>query len=255
MSILIVGERGYLGSYLSKRLLLQGTESYSEDYVINCAGLVSVELSEENPDKSYDSNVAVIQRLIKEYPRHKLINFSSYYVYDAPGVLCDEDSNTTDKYVYMRHKLLGERYTLEAGGVCFRLGKLYGHRDTQKQNRLTERLIRTEGKGVVLDDVQFNPTSIASVYEVVAHELMFNDLNGLYNLSDDGTVSHYEYGKYVLNRLGITTPPEHVKKNPKMFHNYGSFAMDISKIKKAVSINKWTTMVDRYIGSLEGLHA
>jgi len=242
MSVKIIGERGYLGSYLLDKIKGQ---DFSQDYVINCAGLVSVELSEKDPDKSYASNVETTRKIIKEYPDSKIIQFSSYYVYDDPGILCDEMAKTTDKYVYMKHKLLSERYALEAGGVCFRLGKLYGHPDLQKQNRLTECLIKSKGN-MSLDSVTFNPTSLKTVYEVILYELTFHDLHGLYNLSDDGTTTHYEYGIYILDTLGINTRPLK-EKTEKMFHNFGNFAMDISKIKKKISIQHWTERMDQYL--------
>lgn len=243
MSILIFGERGYLGSYLAEKC--HEFPQCSMDYVINCAGLVSVELSEENPDRSYASNVDVVKKLITEHPDSKIIQFSSYYVYDKPNALCNEMDETTDKYVYMKHKLLGERYALEAGGVCFRLGKLYGHPDLQKQNRLTECIIKSEGN-MSLDDVVFNPTSLETVFEVIKHELLFHDLYGLYNLSDEGTTTHYEYGVYILNALGIKTVPK-MEKTLKLFHNFGNFAMDINKIKRKVFIQHWTKRMDQYL--------
>lgn len=239
----IIGERGYLGSYLA------GKNLPNKDYVINCAGLVSVELAEEDPERSYISNVEVVKKIIKEYPNSKIIQFSSYYVYDEPGILCDEAAKTTDKYVYMRHKLMAERYALEAGGVCFRIGKLYGHPDIEKQNRLTECIIKSKGN-MSLDDVVFNPTSLETVYDVIQHELMFHDLHGLYNLSDDGTVTHYDYGVYILRALGIQTIPNRGKVE-KMFHNFGHFAMDISKIKKMTSIKLWTTRMDKYLSGVK----
>jgi dTDP-4-dehydrorhamnose reductase len=251
MNITIVGERGYLGSYLMRRLQEDDYSKYEGDYVINCAGLVSVEISEQDPDRSFNSNAKLVRDLIKKYPDRKLISFSSYYVYDEPEVLCDELSKTTEAYAYMRHKLIGEKYALIAGGLCFRLGKLYGHPDLNRQERLTECLIKNS-EGFVLDNVIFNPTSLETVYTAIRFELLNQSLYGLFNLSDDGVTSHSSYGEFVLKCLNRRTPILRVDKTEKTFHNYGNFAMDIGKIKRIISLSHWTENMERYVSTLKG---
>jgi dTDP-4-dehydrorhamnose reductase len=249
MNILIFGDKGYLGSYLKDELGAYIKPCRLYDYIINCAGLVSVELAESDPAKSFNSNVQVVLDLIKNYPSSKLIHFSSYYVYDS-NKICDEYARTTDAYYYMKHKLLSERHALTAGGICFRLGKLYGHYDLSKQSRLTEHIIKSS-EDIILDNVGFNPTSLNTIVGVLKHEFKYRDLSGLYNLSDDGTSTHYLYGSYILNKLGIENKIQHIDKIKKIFHNYGRFTMNIDKIKKVMPIWQWTDRMDEYLRGIK----
>jgi len=248
MKILVFG-LGYLGSYLNEKFsdLINSTDP---EYVINCAGLVSVELSEKDAKASYQANVQVVLDLIKKYPKSKLINFSSYYVYDSPGE-CTEFSKTTDEYVYMKYKILSEKYSLRAGGSCFRIGKLFGHPDLSRQSRLTEHIIKSK-EPIILDDVEFNPTSLETIADVLKYELENKTLHGLYNLSDDGTTTHFLYGKYILEKLDLKTEIKHVDKINKSFHNYGNFKMSIERIKKIIPIKHWTYRMNEYLKLLKG---
>ena len=75
-------------------------------------------------NKNNSKNKIDINDIKKFYPSSKIINFSSYYVYDSLG-LCTEDSATTNKYNYCRQKLIGE--SLNTEGLNFRIGKLFGN--------------------------------------------------------------------------------------------------------------------------------
>ena len=84
MKILILGHKGYLGSYLHQYIdsdVLIGRDVYDNgqqyDCIINCIGKVSLEYCESNPDQSYKSNVQVVKDIITNYPNTKIINFSS----------------------------------------------------------------------------------------------------------------------------------------------------------------------------------
>jgi len=248
MNIFILGDGGYLGSYL-KQEFKEYLGSGPYDYVINCAGMVSVEKAEEDPEKSYASNVQTVLSLIKEYPKSRLIQFSSYYVYDKENTACDEFENTTDRYFYMKHKLTSEKYALTVGGVCFRLGKLYGHPEVSKQGRLTEYVINSTEE-ITLDNVEFNPTSLMTVKDVLEHEFKHRDLNGLFNLSDDGQATHYLYGQHILKALNKKNKIKHIDKLNKVFHNYGKFKMNIDKIKGFLPITTWETRTNDYLRSI-----
>jgi dTDP-4-dehydrorhamnose reductase len=98
---LVLGHRGYLGSYLSKNLLcdtLSSRDIYDNGnkykFVINCIGKPDLEYCESNPCTTEYSNALVLKDIKIHYPDSKIINFSSYYVYDFDG-LCSEKSNVT----------------------------------------------------------------------------------------------------------------------------------------------------------------
>ena len=136
--ILVLGQ-GYLGSYLTRHLGADSTPMEpGYDYVINCIAKPNVAWCEQNPTKSFESNVASVVRA--SVWGEKLIHFSSYYVYDDEGA-CAEDAPKCADYVYMVHKLASEQWATARGGVVFRLGKLFGNTRRQ-QGKLTDYILQ-----------------------------------------------------------------------------------------------------------------
>ena len=252
MNILLLGHRGYLGSYLrekidvdilTKRNVYDNEKKY--DYVINCIGHPNLEYCEENIDTTNYSNRDVITDIIYFYPEAKIINFSSYYVYNDTGH-CSESSKTTDAYHYCRQKLEAE--ALIQKGVSFRVGKLFGHKDINKQNKLTEHIIKNDD--LTLDTVLFNPTSLEQCTQAVKYEIHNNNLQGIFNLSNDGFVSHYEYGKKILKLLGTDKKIKKIDRLNKSFDSYGNFLMCCDKIKKYFPLSPWEKDLQTYLATL-----
>lgn len=244
MKILLLGHKGFLGSYLAKNLnrsldILEKRDVYDNgnkyDYVINCIGKASLEESEKYLDEANYSNWLIIEDIHTIYPCAKIINFSSCYVYDGEG-LNNEESNTTDLYAYTRQKLNGEKAVKH--GVSFRLGTcLFGH-DYLQKGRLPYHIYHNYD--LELDTVLFNATSLSQVLKVINYELEYNNLEGIYNLANWGIIDHYNYGIEVAKILGMK---KNIKKNDgkmkRSFHNYGKFLMDLSKINKVVPLTHW----------------
>jgi dTDP-4-dehydrorhamnose reductase len=245
---LVLGHNGYLGSFLSQHLdcdILNDRNIYHNDknykYIINCIGKASLEYCEIHKEETDYSNALVINDIKKFYPNSKIINFSSYYVYDSSG-LCTESSATTSKYNYCRQKLLGE--SLNAEGLNFRIGKLFGN-DLSNQNKLTEYII-TENE-LYIDEILFNPTSVQCVLNVLKNKIFLSDNIGIFNLSNTGLVSHYDYAKYIIDKLSLTKNLYKIEKAPKSFDNYGSFAMSVDKISFHCEINNWEDDLNSYL--------
>jgi|TARA_R110000824_G_scaffold352785_1_gene539880 dTDP-4-dehydrorhamnose reductase len=249
MNILILGHKGYLGSYLKENLTADIVDNKNNyDYIINCIGKPNLEFCEVNPHISYESNFKVVSDAIDKHPYSKLIHFSSYYVYDDIGT-CTEDDNTTSAYKYCEHKLASEEIVKNSRGLVFRVGKLFGHSKIDKQCKLTEELLLS--KNIVLDDVRFNPTSLRQVLRAVQYELDNNNLEGVFNLSNDGTPSHYEYGKFIQKHYNRDIDIVRISKHKRKFHNYGSFLMSCEKIKNMFFLDRWEDDMLYYLGELK----
>jgi len=248
MNILILGHNGYLGSYLSKHLnsdILFYRNIYDNgnkyDYIINCIGRADLEYCEKNGEESEYCNKNIISDIIKCYPLAKIINFSSYYVYDDTPI-CSENSNVTYKYNYTRHKLESEQ--LIKNGVTFRIGKLFGN-TIKSQNKLTEHILSNDV--VKLDNIKFNPTSVSQILDIIKWELEYNKLYGTFNVANDEYCTHYEYGLFIdkiLNSKKCIINVENIGKN---FHNYGRFLMSCDKIKQYITLRNWKNDVEKYI--------
>lgn len=250
-SVLLLGENGYLGSFLLEKLkvdVLKSREIHNNgkqyQYIINCIGKPNLEYCEQNKEETDYSNRDVINDIQKYYPNSKIINFSSYYVYNDEG-LCNENSKVTYEYNYTRQKLEGEQ--LVKNGVSFRVGKLFGH-NLGKQNKLTEHIINSNE--VILDEIWFNPTSVQQVLKVIEFELKNNSLQGIYNLSNDGITTHYDYGMFINEILGTNKIINKVSKVGKTFNNYGYFTMSCDKLKQHMSLTSWKDDLKNYIETL-----
>lgn len=250
--VLIVGDKGYLGSYLAKnihsniakfdnRKLISDNLEY--DYVINCIGKANLEYCEDFPESTYYSNCGIIADILKHYPTSKIINFSTYYVYDSQGI-CDENSNVTAKYNYTKQNLECEKSI--KNGVSFRLGKLFGG-DLKSQSKLTEHIVNSDE--LFLDNVQFNPTSVKQVLDVINYELEHKSLNGIYNLANSGIVTHYEYGVIINELLGSKKLINQIEKINR-FENYGNFTMSCEKLDKIVKLTDWKIEMESYLKTI-----
>jgi len=245
---LVLGHKGYLGSYLSSNLnsdILEARNIYDNGkkykFIINCIGKANLEYCELNKEETDYSNALIINDIKKFYPSSKIINFSSYYVYDSPG-LCTEDSATTSKYNYCRQKLLGE--SLNSEGLNFRIGKLFGN-DLSNQNKLTEHIIKEDE--LFIDEILFNPTSVYCVLQVLQNIKFLSDNIGIFNLSNTGVVSHYDYAKFIINKLSLKKKLHKIDKAPKSFSNYGYFAMSAEKISAHCELNNWKEDLNSYL--------
>lgn len=232
-SVKILGPCGYLGSFLHEELpqdpnieLWDGEGS--PDFLINCVGLADFDTCEKEPLRSLESNAVHLMKRCEEINPRKIINFSSYYVYDDAGLCKSSHSNLTAVNVYMRHKLLSEEYTLLQGGVNIRLGKLFGG-PLHGQSKFVEHCIREshiKADGVLcpfthLDTVLWMIKALIYVETEQRPPATFNCLTG--------NMTHHGFAQYVADicNLGNKLPKKEVElvpnRNP--FPSYGNFAM------------------------------
>jgi dTDP-4-dehydrorhamnose reductase len=200
-----------------------------------------MEYCEDHIKASDYSNLYLVEDILRYYPHSKIIHFSSYYVYDDIG-LCNENSNTTDKYAYTRQKLNSEK--LITNGVVFRVGKLFGNKE-KDQNKLVGYIMKNNN--LILDSVLFNPTSTHQILRVIKYELESNKLNGIYNLANIGFTSPYELGIFINELLGTNKHITKIEKMDRMFHNYGNFLMDISKLNSIYPLTYWKEDLKEHI--------
>ena len=250
---LILGHGGYLGNYLANNLdgdILEKKTIYNNGFeykfIINCIGKPDVEFCEQNDQISKYSNADIILDIKKYYPSSKIVNFSSYYVYNDKG-FCNEESITTECTLYAKHKLLSEQYNSD--GINFRLGKIFGNKNIAR-NKLFDLIIKSDE--IFLDDVLFNPVSTKFVCDILKKIDFLEENIGIYNLANDGVVSHFDYGKYIANYLNLSISINYRHNFEKPFCNHGSFLMSLDKIKKYVKVNHWKHDMDIFLSSYKG---
>ena len=140
-----------------------------------------------------------------------------------------------------------EKEQLVKHGVSFRLGKLFGH-PRMNQRKLTEYIIQNDN--LILDCVEFNPTSLNQAYKTILYELKTKKLQGIYNLANKNLVTPFEYGIFINKIMGSNkkiTMGDEVKR---IFHNNGRFSMSLEKISKHINLTDWKEDMIIYLKSL-----
>jgi UDP-glucose 4-epimerase len=155
MKILIVGSKGFIGSYLTEFFRSKGNLVFQADVVtdytknanyflidstnsdfksvfennafdvcINCSGAASVPQSIENPLRDYTLNTVnvfkILEAIRRMQPSCKFVNLSSAAVYGNPVELpIVEESNCVPLSPYGKHKLMSEM-------ICKEFSEMFG---------------------------------------------------------------------------------------------------------------------------------
>jgi dTDP-4-dehydrorhamnose reductase len=254
-NFLLLGDKGYLGSYLKNKIncdVLLGRSIYDNGkkykYIINCIAKTNVAYCEKKIEESFYSNAYIINDIKKLYPESKIINFSSYYVYNDEN-LCDESSDTSDSLIYSKQKLLSE--SLNSSGLNFRLGKLFGNIYSE-QNRLTEKVLKENI--LTIDNILFNPASVQCIEKVLSNESFLAENTGVFNLANSGYVSHYDYAVFINEYLDLKKEIHQINDVEKQFANHGKFLMSTEKIEFFIQLNHWKIDLIEYLNHWSSIY-
>jgi len=143
----------------------------------------------------------------------------------------------------MRHKLQGEKDNKD--GLNLRIGKLFGNKE-KEQGKFFDYIIINDD--LTCDEIFFNPCSVYCIKEFLNLELTSKNISGTYNLANNGCPTHYEFAKFVSEFL-TNKNIKRIDKLKRNFSNYGSFYMDLNKIKKIFDPKYWQYDVEKYFGS------
>ena len=230
LNVLITGETGMLGSYLSEALGrstqvtgtslsggdrpcdLTGQEdvaalvsSMSPDVIIHAAALTDVDQCESEPDRAFALNRDTGANLIAALsPKAKMIYISTDQVYpDTPGPHSEE--NTSPVNVYGRSKLEGENAVLEHPRSLVLRTNFFGPSRRVGKESLSDFFIRkfSQGEFVTLfKDVSFSPLHMATLAALV-EELAHCDLTGVFNAGCNEGATKAEFATAVARHRGL----------------------------------------------------
>jgi dTDP-4-dehydrorhamnose reductase len=183
---------------------------HKPEAVINCAGYTAVDKAESDPDSALKLNGSSVGHLALNSAKTGaiFIHISTDYVYDgvktAPYV---EEDIPNPQSVYAKSKYQGELETLKnaSRGIIFRTSWLY----SEFMNNFVKTIInKGEERGhlnVVFDQVG-SPTYAKDLADAILRILpVLNDQNGveIFNYSNEGVVSWYDFAKAVVEFSGI----------------------------------------------------
>ncbi len=274
MGILLTGGSGQLGTAIKKELILQGLKFSSPSSteldicdqlkvnkfldelrpttIINCAAWTDVDGAESNPEGANELN-AIGPRNIAISARNfgaRLIHISTDYVYGGTSNIPYNESISPDPLsAYGKSKLAGEKNALlHYGSMIIRTSWLY----SSFGNNFVKTIIRhgkeKESLRVVFDQTG-TPTYAADlagaimniVSGVIRNQFAMNA--GIYNYSNEGLCSWYDFATEIIKEAGLECRIEPVlTKDYKLPAPRPAYSvMDKSKIKEnyGISIPHW----------------
>lgn len=177
------------------------------DVIINCAGVVDVELCEANPELAYRVNALGARNLsiVARKVGAKIVQLSTDDVFDGLSkVPYSEFDDTNPKTVYGRSKRAGENYVKEFTHKHFvvRSNWVYGEGNNFVNNVLAA---AKEGRELPVASDQFgSPTSAKDLARLILHLIKTNEY-GTYHVTCQGVCSRYEFAQEILKLAEMET--------------------------------------------------
>lgn len=214
------------------------------DVIVNCAAYTDVNGAEGNEAFAMKVN-AEAAGILAEAAREAgalLMHVSTDYVFDGKGnVPYDEDAQPSPVNAYGRTKLEGEKAIAASGCryMIFRTSWLYS--DVGKNFYLTmNRLTAEKPELKVVMDQAGTPTNAYDLAFLICHiiETDMLDKTGVYNYSNDGVCSWYDFAREINNMLGHTCRVEPCRTDefPSPAQRPQYSVLDKSKVKRTFGV-------------------
>ena len=230
------------------------------DYCINAAAYTAVDKAESEPEKAYSINVLGAQNLAKICKMNNtvLLHVSTDFVFDGtkttPYTELDEPNPTG---VYGQTKLDGEEAIKELWEKHFiiRTSWVYSQFGNNFMKTMLRLASEREELSVVNDQIG-TPTNAVDLAEVLIKiveschaELVSAPNYGIYNFSNEGQCSWYDFAKKIfeINNITIDLHPIPTKDYPTPAKRPAYSVLDKSKIKNVfdVQIENWETSLSK----------
>lgn len=180
-------------------------DNHSFTHIINCAAYTQVDNAEVEFQQAKAINGDGVKNLIDAAKIHKLkiIHFSTDYVFDGTSnIPLTEDMETNPIGQYGASKLVGEELLVNSSiaYVILRTSWVYsnfGHNFYKTISKLGE---EKEELNVIFDQVG-TPTYALDLAEAslqIAPKIN-NDTNGIYNFSNEGVCSWYDFAQEIIH--------------------------------------------------------
>lgn len=233
--VLLLGASGLLGSTLGPELLSRGFTVYSAsssglgtdlrfdirdlnsvtrilrevqpDFIINLAGLTSVDGCETNPEQALLLNTSAnlnisLSRQIIGLP-FRIIYVSTDHVYDSPG-MSSESERVKLLNLYAKTKFMGEKALDSDWDIAIRTN-FVGRSKSGNRESLTDWLISVAKSGEeakLLSDVYFSPVSMSTVSRAIS-QVLSRPVPGLFNVGSTTYMSKADFDLEFLGAIGL----------------------------------------------------
>jgi len=179
--------------------------------LINCAAYTAVDKAEQEPDLAYQINAEAVGVLAAVCAANhcRFIHVSTDYVFDGNAKLpYKEDDPTDPQSVYGQTKLEGERQALLANPntVIIRTSWVYSSFGKNFVKTII-RLLQDKPLISVVQDQLGSPTYAADLADAILQIASSNNwISGIYNYSNSGVISWFQFANEIGKLAGISTP-------------------------------------------------
>jgi dTDP-4-dehydrorhamnose reductase len=210
--------------------------------VLNCAAYTKVDAAEDEPARADAINGYAVGELVNQcaLAGAKLVHFSTDFVFDGtsrkPYRVTDQPNPIS---AYGRSKLLGEEQVLanpSCDALVVRTAWVYGRGGVNFPRVIVEKARQGQPLKVVNDEVG-SPTYTADL-ATATFALLDAGSTGLWNVTNAGQVSRYEYARAILEIFGLKTElapittAEWFQIRPKQAHRPAYSVLDLEPLTR-----------------------
>ena len=290
MKAVILGAHGQLGTALQKSLagelfpwsraevdagdaqaLAKKLTEVKPTHLINCTAYNFVDKAEHEPEVAFRGNAGIVREMAKICADIdcQFVHISTDYVFGLDSKRThpfNEDDAPGPVGVYGASKLMGEYYarTYAPRHLVIRTCGLYGKRSQQggKGTNFVETMLRLAGEGKslkVIDDQHCTPSFVDDVAMGIA-ELLGKGAQGLYNVTNSGHTTWYEFAKTIFELSGAkpnltaTTAAEYtaqfpIEKRPARRPGYSVLSLSKYESLGLKALPDWRSGLEKYLQS------
>ena len=230
------------------------------DVIVNCASYTAVDKAEDEPELARLINVEAVKNLAEVARENDavLIHISSDYVFDGMASLpYRDDAEHRPQNVYGATKSASEHVVAASGcrHIVFRTSWLYGVEGNNFVKRIIEKSAELPVLNVIFDQIG-TPTfadDLAGLIVMVIEENLL-DRQGIYNFSDEGVCSWYDFAREICAQCGHLCDvfPCHTDEYPRKARRPHFSVLDKTAVKKAfgIEIPHWKDSLTVCMGML-----
>lgn len=283
MRILVTGSNGQLGSEM---VALQPQETHHQwfnldinelditdknaveqfvvnnkiDGIINCAAYTNVDKAEEDVALCYKVNRDAPQYLAQAIEKVGgfIIHISTDYVFDGTNnIPYTEQDKPNPVTIYGKSKIEGEQYVCESckQHIIIRTAWVYSSYGKNFVKTMIKLGEEKPSLGVIFDQIG-SPTYARDLAKAIITIVNQGIIPGIYNFSNEGVISWYDFTKHVHQLANITSckvTPIHTADYPTLAQRPHFSVLDKTKIKNTynIEIPYWRDSLEECIQLLE----